>query len=75
MAIEMDLVMPPFCVDFASAHFDSPPEFNEDEGHTFDDFIRERFDDRAEEALAFYYELAERTGIYLADLHRDNLKF
>jgi hypothetical protein len=75
LAIEMTVVAPPYCVDFASAIFDNPPDFNEDEGHTFEDFIRDRFDERADEALAFYYELAQRTGIYLPDLHRDNLKF
>jgi hypothetical protein len=75
LAIEMDIVVPPFYVDFASAIFDSPPDFIEDEGNSFEDFIRHRFDERADDALTFYYELAARTGIYLPDIHRENMKF
>ncbi len=47
LAIEMSIVMPPYLVDFASAIFDIEPDFIEDDGHTFEDFIRHRFDDRA----------------------------
>lgn len=75
MAIEMDVVFPPSYVDFASALFDVPPDFIEDDGHTFEEFICDRFDDRADQALDFYHELAARTGIYLPDLHRENMKF
>jgi hypothetical protein len=75
LAIEMTIVSPPFLVDFASAIFDEPPDFLEDEGHTFEDFIRQRFDDQAELVLDLYYELAARTGIYLPDMHSQNVKF
>jgi hypothetical protein len=75
LAIEMTIVIPPYYVDFASAIFDTPPDFIEDEGNSFEDFIRHRFDERADDALAFYYELAARTGIYLPDIHRENLRF
>ena len=75
LAIEMSIVAPPYYVDFASAIFDSPPDFIEDEGNSFEDFIRHRFDERADDALAFYFELAGRAGIYLPDIHRENMKF
>lgn len=74
-AIEMSIVTPPYLVDFASAIFDIEPDFIEDDGHTFEDFIRHRFDDRAEAVLDLYYELAARTGIYLPDMHSQNVKF
>jgi hypothetical protein len=74
-ALEMTIVHPPFLVDFASAIFDEPPDFIEDEGHTFEDFIRSRFDEAAPMVLELYYELAARTGIYLPDMHSQNVKF
>lgn len=74
-AIEMTSVTPPFLLDFASAIFDEPPDFIEDEGHTFEDFIRGRFDDHADRVLDLYYELGARTGIYLPDMHSQNVKF
>jgi hypothetical protein len=75
LAIEMTGVTPPYLVDFASAIFDVEPDFIEDDGHTFEDFIRTRFDARADAVLDLYYELAARTGIYLTDMHSQNVKF
>jgi hypothetical protein len=75
LALEMTVVHPPFLVDFASAFFDDPPDFIEDEGHTFEDFLRSRFDETAPAVLDLYHELAARTGIYLPDMHSQNVKF
>lgn len=75
LALEMTIVFPPFIVDFASAIFDDPPDLIEDEGHTFEDRVRENFDEHADEALGIYYELASRAGIYLIDLHAHNVRF
>jgi hypothetical protein len=75
LAIEMSLVSPPFIVDFASARLDEPPDLIEDEGHTFEDMVRDRFGGRADEVLALYDQLAAQTGIYLQDLHPHNVKF
>ena len=74
-ALEMDIVVPPFVVDFASAHIDRPPELIEDEGHTLLDMIRERFDERADEVIALYDDLIASAGIYLSDFHPHNIKF
>jgi hypothetical protein len=73
--LEMDIVFPPFVVDFASASLDTPPDFPEDEGHTLFDMIRERFDERADEVIALYEDLITSAGIYLSDFHRHNIKF
>jgi hypothetical protein len=75
LAIEMTVVTPPFLLDFASAIFDEPPDFIEDEGHTFEDFIRARFDEHTQQVLDLYHELAASTGIYLPDMHLQNVKF
>jgi hypothetical protein len=73
--IEMTTVVRPHVVDFASARLDVPPGLIEDEGHTIEDMVRERFEERADDVIALYYELITRAGIYLTDLHPHNIKF
>ena len=76
LAIEMEIVSPPFVVDFASAAIDVDPELIEDEGHTLADMVRERFgDDLAQAVLDVREELIARAGVYLSDLHGHNIKF
>lgn len=75
LVIEMSLVSPPFIVDFASAHLDEPPDWIEDEAHTFYDFVFAKFGDRTDQVMALHHELFQRAGVYLCDLHPDNIKF
>jgi hypothetical protein len=75
LAIEMEVVYPPFIVDFASARLDFDPEFIEDEGNTLEDFVRSRFDEQTDQVMGIYHELIARAGIYLTDLHPQNIKF
>lgn len=62
-AIEMEIVFPPFIVDFASARLDVPSDLIEDKGNTLVDLVRERFDERADQVLGLYYDLIARAGI------------
>lgn len=75
LAIEMTIVSPPFIVDFASARLDIPLDLIEDEGHTFFDFVQERFGEQTTDVLGVYEELIVHAGIYLTDLHPHNIKF
>jgi len=76
LVIEMTIVPPPFVVDFASVVLDIDPELIEDEGHTLEDLVRERFgDDRVGDVLGIREELIVRAGAYLSDLHGHNIKF
>src|SRR5437879_2497464 len=75
LVIEMEIVVPPYVVDFASVRLDVPEDLIEDEGHTLVDMIRERFDERADEVIALCEELVSSAGIYLTDVHRHNIKF
>lgn len=76
LAIEMQIVFPPFILDFASARFDSRPDLIEDEGHTLHDRIRDRFGSaRAAKVIDICDDLAARAGIYLLDPHPGNIKF
>jgi len=75
-AIEMQIVFPPYIVDFASARFDSRPDLIEDEGHTYHDRIRDRFgQEDAQKVIDICDDLAARAGIYLLDPHRGNIRF
>lgn len=75
-AIEMQIVFPPYIVDFASARFDSRPDLIEDEGHTFHDRIRDRFGRaRSAKVIDICDDLAARAGIYLLDPHPGNIRF
>jgi hypothetical protein len=76
LAIEMQIVFPPYIVDFASAGFDARPDLIEDEGHTFHDRIRDRFgEEDAPKVIDICDGLAARAGIYLLDPHPGNIKF
>jgi hypothetical protein len=75
LAIEMTVVSAPYILDFASAIFDFPPDLIEDEGHTFEDLVRYRFGEQADEILSLHDELAVRAGIFLMDPHPHNIKF
>ena len=76
LAIEMQIVFPPFVLDFASVVLDVDPELIEDEGHTLADLVAERFGaDRAAAVLDLREELIARAGAYLSDLHGHNIKF
>jgi hypothetical protein len=74
-ALEMEIVLPPFIVDFASARLDIDPQLIEDEGNTLEDFVRSRFDERTDTVMGIYYELIAKAGVYLTDLHHHNIKF
>lgn len=48
----------------------------EDEGHTIEDLVRERFGEgRVAVVLDIRDELIARAGAYLSDLHGHNIKF
>lgn len=75
LAIEMQIVSPPFVLDFASAQLDADPELIEDPGYTLEDLVRERFGDRADVVLGLRDDLIVRAGVYVSDLHPHNIKF
>lgn len=68
-AIHMDLVTPPFLLDFAGATLDQPPDFPEG---TVEAGIEERFGTNAPFIYAVQREL-ERHGIYYTDFRASNL--
>ncbi|WP_437203265.1 hypothetical protein [Planctomicrobium sp. SH664] len=73
--IEMEVVQPPFVVDFAGAYLDRPPDFYSQED--LEDFEREAMErfgnhwDTVQSILATF----QGYGIWLMDLKIDNIKF
>jgi hypothetical protein len=51
------------------------PKLIDYDGNTLHDMVRERFGDRADEAMGIHYQLIDRAGVYLTDLHGRNIKF
>jgi len=72
--IEMEVVSPPFVVDFASAYLDEQPPYDEEQWEAWREEKREQFEDRwetVESVLAVF----RRYGIYLADVKPGNIMF
>lgn len=72
--IEMEIVSPPFIVDFAGAYLDERPDYPEDVLAAWDAEKREIFEHRwptVRRIMAVF----ERWGVYLADVHPGNVRF
>jgi hypothetical protein len=74
--IEMDLVSPPFILDFGAAYLDDPPEFPTDP-HTQSEQEqeqREMFGPNRPEVQRVLRAL-QTYGIYMTDVHPGNIRF
>ena len=66
--------MPPFLLDFASAHLDTAPEFSQEIWDDWQEKNRERFGDDWPMAQMIMAEL-EGIGIYMLDPSPSNIRF
>lgn len=74
-AIEMNIVRPPYVLDFASAVLDRPYDFEEDVLEEWNHRLEEQFGEHLPDAYRIIDELGARFGVFLYDLHRHNIKF
>ncbi len=74
MAIEMEIVQPPFILDFGKAHVDFPPEYPEDIMLEHQANQQELWGDRWPQVLSIVGQL-ERVGIYYLDTKPGNIAF
>ncbi|WP_437226742.1 hypothetical protein SH661x_004744 [Planctomicrobium sp. SH661] len=72
--IEMEIVKPPFVVDFVAARLDRPPQFSEEEIESYEEAARERFGGDWDQVLSIR-AVFRRHGIYLGDLNPKNIRF
>jgi hypothetical protein len=72
--IEMEIVSPPFVLDFAGAYLDRPPDFPDDVMEEWRKEKREQFGDRWAQVQDILREF-RKMGIYLADVKPGNIMF
>ncbi len=73
--LEMDVVRPPFLLDFAKATIDFPPDFTDEVMQEWHARCAEMFGERWPAVRTIMSELEERYGIYLLDVNPGNIKF
>jgi hypothetical protein len=76
LVIEMQIVMPPYVVDFASAYLDSPPPYANDPEimEPWEDSKREQFEEQWP-AVRRVIAAFQAHGIYLSDIKPGNIEF
>jgi hypothetical protein len=72
--LKLTLVMPPFLLDFASAHLNRAPEFSQEIWDDWQEKNREQFGDDWPMAQMILAEL-EGMGIYMLDPSPSNIRF
>jgi hypothetical protein len=73
--IEMEVVSPPFVLDFAGAYLDQPPDYPPDVIEDWEMEKRDQFgEERWEMVRIVMYEF-QQMGIYLADVKPGNIMF
>ena len=74
MAIEMEVVSPPFCLDFGGAYLDRPPDYSPEVWEDWRSMKSEAFEDdwpTVEKILAEFRSF----GVFIADVNPGNIKF
>jgi hypothetical protein len=71
--IEMEIVTPPYLLDFAGAYLDEPPEFSDDVLAEWDAEKREQFGSQWPKVQAILRAL-EKHGVYLVDVNPGNVR-
>ena len=74
LVVEMDIVSPPFLLDFAKAYLDRPPDFSPEVMAEWEEQQVEWFGDRWPEICSALYDL-DRIGIYYRDTRPGNIMF
>lgn len=72
--VEMEIVSPPFVLDFAGAYLDTPPDFPEEIMEDWRAEKREQFGERWGQVQDVMREF-RRIGIFLADVKPGNIMF
>lgn len=72
--VEMEIVSPPFVLDFAGAYLDAPPDFPDEIMEDWRAEKREQFGERWNQVQDVMREF-RRIGIFLADVKPGNIMF
>jgi hypothetical protein len=72
-AVEMEMVAPPFVLDFAGARLDTPSDFPQEVIEEWEREKQEQFEDDWPIVESVIVEF-ERFGVYLGDVHPGNIR-
>lgn len=72
--VEMQIVAPPFVLDFAGAYLDAKPPYDAEQWADWEQEKMEQFEDRWPQVLDVISEF-RRYGIYLSDVKPGNITF
>jgi hypothetical protein len=72
--IEIEIVFPPFIIDFAKSYLDSPPDYSPEVLAEDEERNREVFEDRWREVKSLLWALRQH-GIYYMDAKPGNITF
>jgi hypothetical protein len=75
LVIEMEIVSPPYLIDFADCYLDAVPDFPDEVIEQWHEEKREQFGDRWEEVQLMLAFLRGQYGIHLLDVNPDNIRF
>lgn len=73
--LEMEIVSPPFVLDFAGAYLDRAPDYPPEVMEEWEADKREQFGDERWETVRIVMFAFQRMGIYLADVKPGNIMF
>ncbi len=73
--IEMEIVSPPFVLDFAGAYLDRPPDYPDDILEEWEEDKREQFGEERWEIVQSIMATFRRFKIFLADVKPGNITF
>jgi hypothetical protein len=73
--IEMEIVAPPFVLDFSGAYLDKAPDYPDDVLEEWEEDKREQFGDERWEVVRSIMSGFRRYGIFLADVKPGNIMF
>jgi serine/threonine protein kinase len=74
MAIEMEIVSPPFCLDFGGAYLDRPPDYSPEVWRDWEEMKSMAFEDNWPKVKKILRAF-EYYDIYIADVNPGNIKF
>ena len=75
LVIEMEIVRPPYLLDFADAYLDTGPDFSDEVMEQWYEDKQEQFGEHWEEVQLILAELRGRFGIHLLDVNPGNITF
>ena len=73
MVVEIEIVRPPYLLDFGKVHLDTPPPYSPDQLEDWEELLVERFGEDVSLVKTILWKL-QSLGIYYLDAKPDNIR-